>query len=250
MSGGLWRSWASRWERFQETYVPYREAQLTLMTGYIAQHWRENELRLVDLCSGPGSLTARLLETLPSAHVTAVDWDPWLLEMGRRTVEGGQRVSWVEADLRRPDWTEALPNTEFHAVLVVTAMHWFTPVEQQRIYRDVHGLLPERGMFLNADQIPTGSSEVQHLAKRYLGGWRARQQQRPDGEHWADFWRDARREPSFTDLIEERDRRLHPMRPFLPRPVSFHTAALSEAGFRQVGEVWRWHESAVLLAIR
>jgi len=54
--------------------------------------------------------------------VFGLDIDPVMLELGRRTV--GDRVRWVEADLRSPDWAGQLLGDEFDVVVSATVLHW------------------------------------------------------------------------------------------------------------------------------
>lgn len=246
----LWAIWLARWDRFQEAYVPHREAQLALMCEYVSLAWRTSAVRVLDLCSGPGSIGGRLLDVLPEAEVVAVDLDPWLLELGKQTSAHAETIAWVEADLRSPDWVESLPHREFHAVLVATSMHWFQPDEVERIYGEIAGVLVEDGVFLTSDVIASGTPEVERLAGRALAAWRRRETARSDTDDWHSFWRSVRSESRFAALVEERDRRLGPRRPFEHRPLPFHESALARAGFSVVGEVWRCHGNAILLAIR
>jgi SAM-dependent methyltransferase len=245
-----WRAWYARWDRFQESYVPDREAQFGLMLDYVALWWRNGAVRALDLASGPGCVADRLLRRLPDAEVAAVDCDPWLLEMGRRALADAGRVEWVDADLREEGWTRRLPHPAYEAVLTTTALHWLSGDEVKRTYRALAEVVVPDGLFLNADIMPTGSPTVGGLARSALERWRAQRAAGPDGEHWQTFWGGAGQVPEFRDLLAERARRLGPRRPLRPLSLEFHRDALLEAGFREVGEIWRRHETAILLAIR
>ena len=67
----------------------------------------------------------------------------------------------------------------------------------------------------------------------------------PDG-----YRHEMERDPQLAPLIVERERR------FADRPVGarltvdFHREALRAVGFADVGEVWRYQNDALLLAIR
>jgi SAM-dependent methyltransferase len=244
-----WSGWYARWNRFQESYVPDREQQFSLMLDYVALWWRNAPVRALDLASGPGCVAERLLHRFPTAQVAAVDGDPWLLEMGRRVVEGGGRLTWIQADLRDAGWTGLLPHPAYEAVLSTTALHWLDEDAVRRTYRALAEIIVEDGLFLNADVMPTGSSRVERLARTALDRWRGARA-RAEGESWQTFWGEAGQEPAFQELLAERSRRLGPRRPLRPATLEFHRDALLEAGFREVGEIWRRHETAILLAIR
>ena len=244
----LWATWLARWDRFQEAYAPHRETQLALMCEYVSLVWGTANVRVLDLCSGPGSIAGRLLDLFPEAAVVAVDLDPWLLELGKQTSHA--EIAWVEADLRSPDWVESLPHREFHAVLVATSMQWFEPDEVERIYGEIAGVLVEDGVFLTSDVIASGTPDVERLARTALAEWRREETARSDTDDWQSFWRGVRSEPRFAALVDERDRRFGPRRPFEHSALPFHENALVRAGFSEVGEVWRYHENAILLAKR
>jgi SAM-dependent methyltransferase len=248
-AAGLWEAWAKRWDRFQETYVPAREEQFQIIADYLAVIRSAGALRLLDLCSGPGSAGSRFLQARPGARVVAVDWDPWLLELGRRTAPGASQIAWVEADLCEARWIDALPQRAFEAAVVTTAMQWFTPEETARLYGDVAALLVRGGVFLLSIRAASGPDSVRTLVELAQLRWQERAHDAPGGEHWASFWDAARREPAFVELLAERDRRFAGRYPRASRPLAFHEDALQTAGFTGVGEVWRHHETVIVLAL-
>jgi SAM-dependent methyltransferase len=240
-----WAEWARRWQAFQEAYVPDRERQLSVMAEYAALATGGRARCVLDLGAGPGAVADAVLQRCPSARAVAVDFDPWLMELGRHTAAAAERIQWVDADLREPGWVDALPSGPYDAIVTATALHWLDDREVRRLYREAHGLLGQRGILLVADLLPTGSPKVARLAQGALTAHEAGRD-----ESWSDFWRGARAVPEFSRLVDERDRRLLPRRPVVPSPIDEHAAALAQAGFREVGEVWRVHGAAVLAALR
>jgi SAM-dependent methyltransferase len=171
-----WRDWAARWERQQNGGLPGREVRFRVMLDLVARHGTrvsgagEGALRLLDLCAGPGSISARALARFPAATVVAAEIDPWTVEMGRRTV--GQdypgQITWLEADLRRDGWDADLAPGSFDAILSATAVHWFQPEDQLRLYRRLAALLADGGLFLNADHFPVGTPTLDPWRGRCL----------------------------------------------------------------------------------
>lgn len=241
----LWDGWAQRWRAFQESYVPDRERQLAAISDHVEVATWGRAGRILDLGSGPGSVADAVLLRCPAARAVAVDLDPWLIELGRRTARAGERIDWVGADLRRPAWVAAVPGGPYDAVTSATTLHWLDHSEVRRLYGDAARLLACGGTLLVADVLPTGSPGFQRRARAA-----ATLREGAQEETWDRFWRDARAVPEFAELVEERDRRLLPRRPCVSLPIEAHAAALAEAGFRDVGEVWRVHEAAVLAAVR
>src|ERR1700693_2414672 len=103
-----WEDWFKRWEAQQGLHLPEREPRFRLMFD-VLRATVGGAPTVIDLGSGPGSLAVRVTDTLPDAHVVAVDADPLLLELGRQAVGArGGRIRWVDADLRDPELPQRL----------------------------------------------------------------------------------------------------------------------------------------------
>lgn len=245
----LWRTWFDRWERFQSCYVPDRTAQFDVMLSYLDRGISGGTPEhIVDLCSGPGSIAQRARRRFVDAAVTAVDLDPWLVELGRRCAPDPMLV-WREADLRSPGWDDGVTRS-VDAVLTATSMHWFDEEQLRRIYSDVAALLLPGGVFLNADLVPAGdgTGSLARSGVELLFRWQAERTRRPGGQDWVSFWQDARCQEEFACLLAERDRLIGQRPPRVFLPFTRHADLLREAGFKEVTEVWRFHAAAIVAA--
>lgn len=255
--GGLmvdWVEWVRRWDAQQEGYVPEREARFTAMLDALAALLPPSFVAL-DLASGPGSISQRLLARFPEARAVAVDVDPVMLAVGEGalgTVDG--RLRWVDADLADPDWVSALGEPRIDAVLSSTALHWVWPEPLARLYRDLAGLMPPGGLLLNADHLAFGADlpTLGRLSAAALGeqwsdaGFAARGVE--TAEQW---WAAIEREPAIASALAERTRRLARMeRQYTPPDLGFHVAALHDAGFGEVGTIWQVLSDRILMAVR
>ena len=249
-----WLDWLHRWDAQQEGYVPEREARFTAMFDALAELLPTSFLAL-DLGSGPGSMSQRLLARFPEARAIAADIDPVMLAIGRGavgTVDG--RLRWIEVDLASPDWLEALGETQIDAVLSTTALHWLEPEPLGRLYHDLARLLRPGGLFLNGDNMAYGP---------VLPSF-ARLSQHAHDEQWTDaafaargmetaeqWWEALALEPAFAPLLSERTRRFAgKRRQESPPGFDVHVAALHDAGFREVGTIWQMLSNRVVLAVR
>ncbi len=72
-------------------------------------------------------------------------------------------------DVRQPIWVDAvrsgLAGARVDAILSATALHWLQPEELARLYRDLAGLLDAGGIFMNADHLRTGCSQIDELGR-------------------------------------------------------------------------------------
>jgi ubiquinone/menaquinone biosynthesis C-methylase UbiE len=248
MPAAGWKAWLARWERFQATYVPEREVQFDTMCRYAIECASGGTLCGLDLCAGPGSLGAHLLARAPSARIVAVDADPFLIEMGRRG-RATASINWVRADLRCGGWSAALVGP-YDAALCSTATHWFNDEQLRVIYRETAELIRHGGALLVGDTMPHGTTGAQAASRAMLERLEARRIVACDGEDWVSFWRAAEAEPAFADLLAERERVLGRRNPRVVPSLDFHLEALADAGFTDVGEVWRRDAWGVVLAVR
>jgi trans-aconitate methyltransferase len=247
-----WRALLKSWDAQQEDFNPDRERRFTAMLDAVTASVGKRFTAL-DLGSGPGSLSVRLLRRFPSARAIAVDHDPVTLRIGRGALGSfGGRLVWVDAKLGARGWTDRLPRRRIDAALSTTALHWLSEAHLRSLYRDLARLLRRGGVFLNGDHLPWNrrSRELSRLAEavrreRFRGvtlgtEWTA----------WRRWWKDAEKIPALRPYFEERTRRAaeHPSHGDLPLAV--HEDALRRAGFREVAVVWQDFENRVLLARR
>ena len=114
-------AWVARWETQQAGHVPGREEVFGLMLDLVERLVGE-PARVLDVGCGPGSLAGRVARRFPDAEVVALDADPVMLELGRRTL--GDRVRWVRTDLAEDGWGEAAGAAGFDVAVSATALHW------------------------------------------------------------------------------------------------------------------------------
>lgn len=260
-----WCELMSGWDRQQEGYLPSREERFRVMFEAIEVLVGEEFLAL-DLACGPGSISQRLLKRFPSARSVAVDLDPVLLAIGRQTlgtIDG--RLRWVERDLRDTDWNAGLSQRMFDVVLSTTALHWLTPPQLAGVYRRLATIVRPGGIVLNGDHMPFDCS--QPSLARVTRALERRQEERAfeheGAEDWECWWTRLDQIPALADLLAERKRRFGGARRDDSAALwgrgsgdphccsrSFACAALSEAGFVEVGSIWQELDDYILLAVR
>jgi trans-aconitate methyltransferase len=248
-----WRGWLRRWDVQQGGYLPAREERFTAMLD-VLDVLLPADFVAVDLCSGPGSISERLLARFPAARCFAVDKDPALLAMGQ-AVQGnaGGRLTWVDADLLEPEWAPALGVEQVDAVLSTTALHWLTADQLVKVYRRLGTLVRPGGVFLNGDHIRFGP----HLPRfrQVAGAGKAARQEaahRQQGiETWDDWWAALAKEAGAAGVLAERARRFAGRtREGINPGYDFQAGALREAGFVEVDVIWQDLDNRVLMAVR
>ncbi|MEU8169839.1 class I SAM-dependent methyltransferase [Micromonospora sp. NPDC049004] len=243
-------AWQESWDRQQEAYLPDREHRLAAMLDAVDAVVEGRRPRLLDLAGGTGTISLRTLARFPDAEVTLVDLDPALLTIAGASLAG--RATIVTADLTTPDWRETLPHQEYDAVLTATALHWLPADRLRALYADLRDVLRPGGIFVNADHMPDDT--LPELTKRLLDRARDRRDARYAAGSvlsWSDWWERAAADPTLAPLVAQRHA-IYPTghSPEWNPPASWHLAALTEAGFSEVGTVWRGGTDAAVAAVR
>ncbi|MET8348392.1 MULTISPECIES: class I SAM-dependent methyltransferase [unclassified Micromonospora] len=243
-------AWQESWDRQQEAYLPDREHRFAAMLDAVDAVRDGRPPRVLDLAGGTGTISLRALTRFPTAEVTLLDLDPALLAIARASLN--DRATVVTADLGAPEWRSALPHDEYDAVLTATALHWLPAERLGRLYGEVRDLLRPGGIFVNADHMPDDT--LPELTKRLLDRARDRRAARYAAGSvlsWSDWWDRAGADPVLAPLVAERHA-IYPTghSPEWNPPASWHLAALTAAGFSEVGTVWRGGTDAAVAGVR
>lgn len=205
---------------------------------------------MLDLACGTGSITDRLLRRFPEATSTGLDLDPALLTIARGHFEGDDRVSFVTADLKDPDWRSALPYDSYDAVLTATALHWLHSEELTVLYGRISSLVRPGGVFMNADHMPDASTPLINAAdraQRHAGMDRAKAAGVLD---WRDWWALAASDPVLAGPTKARFE-IYGEHADGDTPDEFwHARTLREAGFAEARTVWRSPSDALVLGLK
>ncbi|MGH3917277.1 MAG: class I SAM-dependent methyltransferase [Pseudonocardiaceae bacterium] len=241
-------SWVHRWDRQQAGYVPDREQIFALMLDVLARLGAAPG-RLLDLACGPGSLSDRTLARFPDAEVFGLDLDPVMLELGRRTL--GDRVHWVETDLRAADWTGSLPTTPFDAIASATALHWLDADHLPHLAAGLAALVRPGGVFLNFDTLLADPADprLAELTKQ-LRQAAHEQQTNETLEDFYAWWESLAEEPELSEFFVERDRRFGSRRHGAGTTLVQWERVLRTAGFAEVATLTQMMDRRLLVAIR
>ena len=243
---GVTTTWLERWDAQQETYMPDREERFEVMVDLLEMTAGQRP-RVLDLACGPASLSARVLARLPEATVVGVDADPVLLTLAPESAPTGLQL--VDADLRHPDWSRRIPAGPYDAVLSTTALHWLRPAALRAVYAACARLLRPGGLLANGDHLRVLASPRLDALARELDRRRTARH-RGEGENWRGWWDAVRADANLSDAMAERERRQFDHPEETETSLAVHEQALRQAGFSEVGVLWRKGTDAVLAALR
>jgi trans-aconitate methyltransferase len=237
------------WDAQQAAYITNREQRFAIMLDVVDHVVPEGGV-VLDLASGPGSISQRVLARRPDVICIAVDFDPVLLELGR-TALAGQSVRFVDADLWDRDWTAGLDGVVPDAVLSSTALHWLPSDVLSRVYDELGSLLAPGGVVMNADHLRHLDGRTLFAELSALDDERTQRTDRAAGAlDWDQWFAEVTAVDRYGRLTAERERRFEHRPPNPELSLAFHTAALEVAGFAEVGPVWQHLDDFVVLARR
>ncbi|MGW5577172.1 class I SAM-dependent methyltransferase [Micromonospora chokoriensis] len=254
-----WQKLLSSWDDQQTGYLPRREERFSVITRTVDEVLGDTFVAL-DLGCGPGSLFQRILAVHPAATVIAVDLDPLLLKLGRNALFNyGDRLDWVDADLRDERWHEKLGVGRVDAVVSTTVLHWLDPSVLLAVYRRAAHLLRPGGILRNGDNMPYDPGPVTHERLAGAANDRAAQQAFAvaDGLDWQRWWAYAADHDLLAGVAGDRAVRHEraeqvygPRDDDLTPSLSTHVATLTDAGLREIDTVWQDFDDRILLAVR
>jgi len=248
MDANTARTWVQRWDHQQERYIADREERFTVIGDVVAAVVADAAEPLVlDLGCGPGSLATRVARRLPKATVVGVDQDPVLLTLAQSGF--ADLVRFVDADLAEPGWSAALdlPGPVDVAVST-TALHWLPEDRLGEVYAETARLLRPGGTLVNGDNLYDDQPTIHRLETAVLDA-RAERVGVTDNEDWTSWWDAAAEEPALAEAFAERAKRV-PRHGTTEWGVRKHEELLREAGFSEVGTVWRSGNDVVLVAVK
>jgi len=248
-TGTDWHAWQESWDRQQEWYMPDREERFRVMLDMV-EALVGTEPRVLDLACGTGSITTRLLDRFPNATSTGIDLDPALLTIARGTFEGDERVGFVEADLKDPDWPARLPYDTYDAVLTATALHWLRTDPLDDLYGRLAGLVRHGGVFMNADHMPDDTTPRINAAERIQRHARMGRAQSDGALDWAEWWARAAKDPVLATPTARRFEIYGDHADGEMPSAAWHARALLTHGFAEARPVWCSPSDTLLLALK
>jgi SAM-dependent methyltransferase len=229
-----------------EAFFPRRPDGVAAILEVLGELLPPGPWRLLDLGAGTGSLARALLERFPRATVVALDLDPVLMAIGRGALgETDGRLTWLQVDLRTPDWPDRLgPVAPFDAVVSLATLHHFSSRELAAIYAALARVTRAGGLVLNAEGLAVGRP-ASRLARHFD---ELRRRGAPPADGW---WEAIEADPALAGAVAERDRLRDRMRGAArKRSAEAHCRALRQAGFAEAAVAWRYLDEALVVGLR
>jgi tRNA (cmo5U34)-methyltransferase len=191
-------------------------------------------LRVLDLGCGDGILLETVLRHWPQAQGIALDGSEAMLERAKQKLTAfGDAITFVLSDFNTPGWQQALPFTEFDAIVSGFAIHHSEDDRKRAHYAEIFDLLSSGGVFVNVEHVASATPLGEELFERAYALNILRQRQKR-GE-----------DITFEKVLDEIHNRLDKSANRLT-PVETQLAWLRGIGYTDVDCYWKHYELAIL----
>ena len=207
------------YESFMRRIVPGYDLQTRLLVDLIPFD-ASAPIRVLDLGSGPGILSALVLGRYPNAKVVAFDLTEEMLASAReRCGRFAERFSTVAGDYAVDDF-----GSRYDLVVAGLTLHHLDDRQRRVVFRRLYAALTDRGVFLAREVV---ADDDPFVASRHYRFWRAFMTEHgEDGDYW----------------FRKHQSKDH------PASVERQMAWLRDVGFPHVACHWRYMNFAVLSA--
>ena len=209
---------AQDYDRARRQLVPCFDELYGTVLGLLPFERRAG-VRILDLGAGTGLLSALVAEALPNARITLVDFSEAMLKKARLRFASEP----ARFDFEVMDYAKEPLVGEYDAVISALSIHHLDDGEKRRLFRKVHEILPEGGVFVNVDQVLGTTPEIEG--------------------RYHEWWLHEAREAGVSeyDLAASLERIEHDKNATLKSQLAW----LEEAGFEEVDCPYKNHRFAV-----
>ncbi|MBN2734387.1 MAG: class I SAM-dependent methyltransferase [Methanomicrobiaceae archaeon] len=200
-------------EHFNESAEKYETLIEKIVTGYETFFNQalslipEGKTEILELGSGTGYLTEKIIAGNPEASVTCIDMTPEMLgiAMAKDTLKD---VSFIEGD-----FTKVWPEKKFDIIISTLCFHHLNDEDRKAAIQKVHESLNDGGVFVNGDVFKPNNDFIEELLNR----------------RWLDSMiKNGLSEKQALDMANKRKSAL----PFIDTPEDYREKLLN-AGFKR-----------------
>jgi len=212
--------------------IPFYDTFQSKVAEFIKNFFgKASPIRIIDLGCGTGLTSIGVLEQMPYAEITLVDYDPIVIEQAKKRLKNYEkRTLFILEDGLK--YLKKLPDNSCEAVISALMLHNLKSTLRLKYLEEIYRILIKGGVFVNADKYASDDEEKHKRDLEFhLNCFEVFK--RKISEEVAENWRKHFMEDMEQDKIM-----------FSKRSV----VQLKKIGFSSVKEYYRNHMFAVLVA--
>ncbi|MFX1340128.1 MAG: methyltransferase domain-containing protein [Promethearchaeota archaeon] len=203
--------------------VPFYKEMVSDLILVIPFEKNEN-IDVIDLGCGTGTLSLRIREVFPNAKITCMDMTKNMLEMAKLKLSKYENIEFILENFYTFNF-----NKKYNVVISSFALHHLiTAQDKKNFYQKIYNSLKIGGCFYNLDIIIGSNDEIQ---KFYMKKWEGFLRQHLSEE---------KIEKNFKQYYEEDS----------PESIMNHLKWLEEAGFKDVDVIRKYYNFALYGGIK
>lgn len=172
---------------------------------------------ILDLGSGTGCLTEKILKRFPKAHITCIDVSPVMIKTAKNNLKKYDNVEFIQ-----DDFTNINAYNKYDAIITAITLNYLTRKTKETLIKRIYKALKNEGVFYNADLIKANSQYNERLNKKEFYNYLKQ--------------KDILIESSIKTEIKETNTTL---------PLIEDIEILEKTGFKQIDLIWKHYSNGV-----
>jgi len=128
--------------------IPYYDQMIQVLIDSVQFNTYDN-IRIIDLGCGTGSIAKKLADKFPNSKIVCLDIASKMIEIAKYKLQDYKNTEFIVGDFSKIDFHE-----QFDVVVSSLALHHIqTDNEKKEFYTRIYSILTNSGQFINADVV-------------------------------------------------------------------------------------------------
>ncbi|TFF98128.1 MAG: class I SAM-dependent methyltransferase [Promethearchaeota archaeon] len=210
---------ADKYDGKIDTLIPFYDQILESLISLLPFS-EEEDLKLIDLGCGTGTLALRLKNRYPKAQITCLDIDEEMIKASKLKLKNYSNIKYIVSD-----FSNYIPDDNFDAVVSSLALHHIQEdLAKIENYTKIYNSLVPDGIFLNADVVSAPSEWLEEI---YVEKW---------VEYELEYY-------TYEEVYESILPQMY--HPGILKPLKPQLDMLQEIGLENVDVMWKYFHYAI-----
>ena len=215
---------ASQYDGIIKNLIPYYRQMTEALVNSLPFDSSE-EIEVIDLGCGTGTISKAIKDVYPKAKITCLDISGKMLKIAAGKLGDTQDAAFINSDFYLFNFDK-----KYDAIVSSLALHHLVTNEDKLdFYKKIYSCLNISGIFINADVVTAATDNLQ---KKYMEQWKCFMYKNVPADEVENKWL-----PSY--YREDR-----------PITMTEHFKMMESAGFKTMDIVWKYYNFAVFMAVR